>query len=158
MSAFFELEGWIWVVGNWILFKISLGLEISDKVWESYAWSKFGWLFLRNLNLATFEFWWIRSIPWKIMINHDQMMNITSKYWCWLKILKFDCMLTIIDFLPNIVGFQSSEQLSEQICDARNEIWHEHSWRHMKNHGNNLRPLRLNLTLETQNPSCRPIA
>ena len=45
-GSFLELEGWREVVGNWILFKMSLGGKISDKVWESYAWSKFGWLFL----------------------------------------------------------------------------------------------------------------
>ena len=33
---------------NWILFKMSCGGKISDKVWESYARSKFSWLFLRK--------------------------------------------------------------------------------------------------------------
>ena len=36
-------------------------------------------------------------------------------------------MLTIVDFLPNIVDFQSSEQLTEQTYDARRETWHENS-------------------------------
>ena len=36
------------VVENWILFKMRGGGKISDKVWESYAQSKFSWLFLRK--------------------------------------------------------------------------------------------------------------
>ena len=35
--------------------------------------------------------------------------------------MKFDCMLIIVDFLPNTIDFQSSEPLTEQICDARLE-------------------------------------
>ena len=91
LSTFFELEVCTWFVGNWILFKMSLGWEISDKVWESYAWSNFGWLFLRNPNLATFEFWWIRSIPWGMMINiwsndeyHFKMLMLTKNLEVWL--------------------------------------------------------------------------
>ena len=45
-GEFLELKGWREVVGNYILFKMSFGGKISDKVWESYAWLKFGWLFL----------------------------------------------------------------------------------------------------------------
>ena len=48
--------------------------------------------------------------------------------------MKFDYMLTTIDFFPNIIDYQSSEQLTEQICDARLETWYEHSLRHMRNH------------------------
>ena len=70
----------------------------------------------------------------------------------------FDCMLTIVDFSPNTIDFQSSELLTEQTCDARLETWYEHPWRHMNNHGNQLRPLKPNLPWETQNPSCRHIA
>ena len=90
---------------HYILFKMSFVWVIYHKVWESYAWSKLSWLFLQNPNLATFGFWWIVSNPWWIMITLDKMMNMTSKSWCWPKILKVDCMLTIIDFLPNIVNF-----------------------------------------------------
>ena len=68
-ECIFYLGIWILIVGNLILFKISFGWVISHKVWESYAWSKLGWLFLQNPNLATFESWWILSNPWWIMIN-----------------------------------------------------------------------------------------
>ena len=43
-------------------------------------------------------------------------------------------MLTTIDFLSNVVDFQSSEQLTGQICDARIETWHEHYWGPIMNH------------------------
>ena len=36
----------------------------------------------------------------------------------------FDFMLTIVDLLPNIVDFQSSELLTEQTCDVGLETWH----------------------------------
>ena len=68
-GEFLGLKGWREVAGNWIIFKISVGWGIMDEVWESYAWSKLGWLFLQNPNLATFGFWWIVRNPWGIMIN-----------------------------------------------------------------------------------------
>ena len=36
------------VLENWILFKMSFCGKISDKVYESYAWSKFCWLFIKK--------------------------------------------------------------------------------------------------------------
>ena len=92
---------------------------------------------------------------WSIL---DQMINMTSKCLCWPKILKFDCMLTTVDFLPNIVSFQSFEPLTEQTCDARHETWYEHYSRPMENHGNHLIPFQIKLPWKTQNPSCGPIA
>ena len=41
--------------------------------------------------------------------------------------MKFDYILTTIDFLSNIADFQSSEQLTEQIYDVRLETWYENS-------------------------------
>ena len=67
-------------------------------------------------------------------------------------------MLTIVDFLPNTVDFQSSESLTEQTCDVKLETWHEHYWGTMENHGNHLRPLKPKFPWENQNPSCRPLA
>ena len=32
-------------------------------------------------------------------------MNYPSKSWCWPKILRFDCTLTIVDFLSNTIDF-----------------------------------------------------
>ena len=58
--------------------------------------------------------------------------------------MKFDCILTIIDFLPNTTDFQSSEQLTEQICDARLETWYEKSWRPIMNHESHLRHQKSN--------------
>ena len=69
MRAFLDLGVWRWIVGNCILFKMIFGWVISNKVWESYAWSKLSWRFLQNPNLATFESWWILRNPWWIMIN-----------------------------------------------------------------------------------------
>ena len=85
-------------------------------------------------------------------------MNINSKCWFWPKILKFDCILTTINFWLNIVGFQSSEQLTKQTCNVRHENWHENSWGHIRDHVNHLRPLKPNHPWEIQNPSCGPIA
>ena len=86
------------------------------------------------------------------------MMNITSKCLCWPKILKFDCMLTIVDFLPNTIDFQSSESLIEKIYDGRLETWHEPCWGPMINNGNHLRHLQHEFPWETQNPSCGLLA
>ena len=51
----------------------------------------FGWLFLWNPNLATFEFWWVRSISWGIMINpwsndgyYFKMLRLTKNIEVWL--------------------------------------------------------------------------
>ena len=68
--------------------------------------------------------------------------------------MKFDCLLTTIDLLSNTADFQSSEQLIEQICDARLKTWYESSWRPMMNHESNLRHLNSNFPCEKQNPSC----
>ena len=88
MSAFHDLGVWRWIVGNWILFKMSFGWVIYHKVWESYSWSKLSWLFIQNPNLATFQSWWILSNPWWIMINHwsndeisFKMRMLTKKTW-----------------------------------------------------------------------------
>ena len=62
-------------------------------------------------------------------------------------------MLTIVDFLPNTIDFQSSEPLIEQACDIGLETWHEHYWRPMENNGYHFRTLKTNLPWETQNPS-----
>ena len=86
-----------------------------------------------NPNLATFDFWWFWESYWWIMIkpwSNDEYH---------LKML----MLTIVDFSPNIVDFQSSEQLTEQTCDAGLEIWHEHSLRRMRNREIYLRHYKL---------------
>ena len=48
--------------------------------------------------------------------------------------MKFYCMMTTINFLPNSTDFQSFEQLTEQICGARLETWYEKSWRPIMNH------------------------
>ena len=59
-------------------------------------------------------------------------MNNTSKWGCWPKILKFDCMWATIDFCPNTVDFQAFEQLTEQTPSARLETWHGWSWEHIR--------------------------
>ena len=132
MSVYFELDEWRWIVGNCIFFKMSLGWKIFDKVWGSYAWSKFGWLFLRNPNLATFGFWWIWGIPLGIMINPWPSAGYYFKMLMLTKILKFDCMWATVDFWPSIVDFQAFEQLTEQTSFARLETWHGWSWEHIR--------------------------
>ena len=87
----------------------------------------------------------------------DQMMNITSKSWCWSNILKFVFMLTIVDFLINTIDFQSFEPLTEQTCDVGIETWHGPCWGSMKNHGSHLRHFQSKFPWETQNPNCRPL-
>ena len=54
--------------------------------------------------------------------------------------MKFDCILTTIDFLSNTVDIQSFEPLTEDTCDAMHETWYEHYWRHIRDHEINLRP------------------
>ena len=49
--------------------KWALDGKFLIKYEEVMLGQNFGWLFLRNPNLATFEFWWIRSITWGIMIK-----------------------------------------------------------------------------------------
>ena len=91
MSAYFELVRWRWIVGNCNLIKMIFGLKLYDKAWRSYAWSKLGWLFLQNPNLATFGFWWIVNNPWGIMINpwsndgyNFKMLMLTKNLEVWL--------------------------------------------------------------------------
>ena len=79
-------------------------------------------------------------------------MKYPSKWECWQKILKFDWLLTIVDFLPNIVDFQSSEPLTEQTCDVGFETWYENYWGPMMNHRNPLRPSQTKFPWETQKP------
>ena len=150
MSAYFEIWRWIWIVGNWILFKVSLGWKISDKVWRSYAWSKFGWLFLRNPNLATFGFWWIWGIPWGIMIKPWSNDGHLFKMFILTKNLKFDCMWATIDFWPNTVDSQASEQLTEQTSCARHENWHGWSWGHIRAMENIWDPWSSHILMKTE--------
>ena len=58
--------------------------------------------------------------------------------------MKFDRMLTTVDFLSNTTDFQSSEQLTEQTCVVRLETWHGDIVRHIKKHEVHLRPWKLN--------------
>ena len=102
-----------------------LWMEIYDKVWRSYAWSKLGWLFLQNPNLATFGFWWIMSNPWWIMINPWSNDEIYLKMRMLTKILKFDCIWVTIDFCPNIVDFWTLWAIdwANFLCKAWNLTW-----------------------------------
>ena len=54
-------------------------------------------------------------------------------------------MLTTIDFLPNIVNFQSFEPLIEKTFDVRHETWYDNSWRHIRDHEIHFRPFKPNL-------------
>ena len=78
----------------------------------------------------------------------DQMMIVTSKSWCWPKGTKFGCMLTIIDFLSNIIDFQSSEQLTEQTWAVRLETWHGDALKDMRRHDDHLKHYKPYLTWE----------
>ena len=78
----------------------------------------------------------------------DQMMNMTSKYWCWPKIMKFDCMLTIVDLLSNTADFQPSEQLDEQLTLVRLGTWYEDSLRYMKRYDDHLKHWKSIVTWE----------
>ena len=65
---------WRCTVWNYILLKMRFWWVIYHKLWESYAWSKFSWLFLQNPNLATLsldEFWAILDESWSTL---DQMI------------------------------------------------------------------------------------
>ena len=92
MRAFLGLEVWRLVVGNVILFKMSIGWDFSDEPWKSYALVKLQLTFQLSKNgnfciLMIFEpFLW----------NHDQGL---IKWWLWPQ----NKMLTkIFDFwLPN---------------------------------------------------------
>ena len=64
---------------------------------------------LKNPNLVTFDFWWILSFLDESWSNLDKMMNLNSKCLFWPKILKLDYKLVKVDFLRNIVDFQSSD-------------------------------------------------
>ena len=98
---------------------MSFGWGGSDEACESYAWLKFCWLLRKTLIWQLLTFDDLRVFIDETWLTFDQM--IYSKCWCWPKTLKFDCMLTIVDFLSNIVDFQSSEPLTEQTCDAKHE-------------------------------------
>ena len=94
---------------------------------------------LRNPNLESLTFEQILSFLDESWSTLDQMMNVNLKWGCWPKIRKFDCMLTIVDFLTNTTDFQPSEQLSEETWLVRLETWHGESLRHMRRHENHWR-------------------
>ena len=85
------------VVKNWILFKMRGGGKISDKVCESYAWSKFCWLLSEKAQFRNFDFWSNLEFSWWIMINPWSNDECDFNIWCWPKMMKFDSMLTTID-------------------------------------------------------------
>ena len=94
---------------------------------------------LKNPNLESLTFDQILSFLDESWSTLDQMMNVTSKYGCWPKIMKFDCMLTTVDFLSNTTDFQLSEQLTKQTWDVRHETWHGDSLRYMRRYDDQLR-------------------
>ena len=53
--------------------------------------------------------------------------------------MKFDCILTTVDFLSNTTDFQSFEQLTEKIYGARLETWYEYPLRHIIEHESKFR-------------------
>ena len=97
MRAFIVLGVWIWVVGNVIPFKMSIGWDFYDEPWKSYALVKLQLTFQLSKNgnfciLMIFEpFLW----------NHDQDL---IKWWLWLqnKMLtkNFDFWLSNDHFAP----------------------------------------------------------
>ena len=114
MSSYFELVGWRWVVENCILFKMILGWKLFDKVWRSYAWSKFCWLFLRNPNLATFGFWWIWGhslrnndqplIKWRISLQNVEVGQQSWSLAVYGPQLTFDLIQLIFRHLSSWLG------------------------------------------------------
>ena len=79
------------VVENWILFKMICGGKISDKVCESYAWSKFCWLLSKKAQFRNFDFWSILDFSWWIMIKpwsndeyHFKILMLTKNCEDWL--------------------------------------------------------------------------
>ena len=96
----------------------------------------------RNPNLAILILEDLRAFLEESWSALDKMMNITSKCWCWLEILKFDCMWVTVDFWPSIVDFQTLEQFTEKTCSVRHEFWHGHSWGHIRDHRNHLEPFQ----------------
>ena len=139
MSKFFDLGIWIWIAGNWILFKMSFGWVIYHKVWECYAWSNLSWLFLKNPNLATFGFWWIVSNPWWIMINPWSNDECNFKILLLTKNIEVRLYVDHNWLFTQHSCFQSSEPLTEQAYDVRLDTWHENYWRPMTNHENHLK-------------------
>ena len=99
MRAFLGLGMWIWVVGNVIPFKMSIGWDFYDEPWKSYALVKLQLTFQLSKNgnfciLMIFE-----PFLWK----HDQEL---IKWWLWLqnKMLtkKFDFWLSNDHFAPAV--------------------------------------------------------
>ena len=109
-------------------------------------------------NKETFASWWFLSQTLRNMIKHWSNDVCGFKIICWPKIWTFDCQMTIVDFLPNTIDFQSYEPLTKQNCDARLGTWHEYCLMPIENHGNHLRPLKPLLPCARWNPSYGPIA
>ena len=107
----------------------------------------------RNPNLESLTFEQILSFLDESWSTLDQMMNVNSKWGCWPKIMKFDCMLTTVDFLSNTTDFQPSEQLSEETWLVRLETWHGESLKHMRRHEDHWRCWESIWIWEIPNPS-----
>ena len=54
--------------------------------------------------------------------------------------MKFDCMLTIVDVLSNTIDLQPFEYLTEQAWAMRLETCHGGTLKHMRRHDDHLRP------------------
>ena len=129
---------WLKVPFCWLL-KMTYNVEIDNFLWEHFLiihvkvipWS-ISVDFFNCPNKETFAFGWFLSQILRIMISIDQMMFVASKFWCWPKTLKFDCMWVIVYFWSNTVDSQASEQLTEQTSCAKLKIWQGGSWGHIR--------------------------
>ena len=140
---------------------------LQNELWlRNYWWSMWKLCLVKvqltfpqeNPNLESFDFWWIWDFLDESWSTLDQMMNMTSKPWCWPKILKFDWKLVQVDFWSNTIDCWSFEHLTEQFCTVRLETWHVDTLRYMRHHEVHLRLWKLNFLWEKQNPSCGLIA
>ena len=122
------------VVENWILFKMRGGGKISDKVWESYAWSKFCWLLSKKAQFRNFDFWSILDFSRWIMIN--PWSNDECYFKIWMLIKNYEVWLYVDHswLLSNTTDFQPSEQLFEETWLVRLETCHGESLKHMRKH------------------------
>ena len=150
MSSFKPYKSWLlrqllrWLKIGCIGQKVNCG-QHTVKTSDFWSTSSF-WSYIYHL---------IKGWSWFIKKSQELI-----KWWISLqnidvdqKIMKFDCMLTTVDFLSNTTDFQPSEQLSEETWLVKLETLHGESLKHMWRHEDHWRYWKSILPWEIPNPS-----
>ena len=112
-------------------------------------WSSYSWLFSYP-KIEIFASWWFLSHACRIMIKTWSNDDCVLKIRCWLKILTFDCKMTI---LPLKLIVDQMRLLTMQIGTVSLETWHVDAWQCTWAHVTWFSPWKPQLPCKNQNPN-----